>query len=179
MKEGHVTTSPSARLVLFMSVLVALCAAIATGSCSAMGNGDGISDGDKTVAGAILLPALFSGGLALTVGLLYLPRVARRSGAHIFSAVGVMAYIAGMAGAWYPLLYHAVLYFADWEGIPWAGPYFLGAIALMVFGAGGLIAGCVARDGIVRFSCLTALVSGIAIAAAATGFIAGFWTNMT
>ena len=155
------------RRMMSIAVMVALCAAIASGSCAFSGNGEALSDGDMTVAGAVLFPAFLSGGLALVVALLYFHRVRRWPEAKIFAALSVVTYITGMLGAWSPLLYLGVGYFAVTEGVPWAAPYLFAGLALTAFSAGGLIASWTTKVGITGFSWLIALVCGIAIAIAA------------
>lgn len=141
-------------------LVVVLCAAIASGSCAGYVSVDAIEEGEKSVSGAIVLPVLLSAGLASAVGFLffYIRPVQRWPEAKIFATVGVAAYVAGMLGAWYPLLVPA-------------------GIALIVIIAGGLVAGWMGRDSITRFSWSAALISGVAIALATFGFVVGFWAN--
>ena len=116
--ETPISSQPSPRRMVSIAVMVALCAAIASGSCAFSGNGDALSDGDMTVAGAVLFPVFLSGGLALVVSLLYFHWVRRWPEAKIFAALSVVTYITGMLGAWSPLLYLGVRYFAVTEGVP-------------------------------------------------------------
>ena len=150
---------PIVRLV-FLAVVVALFAAIASGSCALWVSVDAIEEGRKSVAGAGALPALLSAGLALAVGLGYF-RLVRRwpaAEAKLFVTISVVAYPAGMLGAWYPFVVPAV-------------------VVVIVVIAGGITAGRITRGDIADSSGIIAIVSGIAIAAATVGFVAGFWAN--
>lgn len=150
---------PVGRLVFF-AVIVALAAAIASGSCSLHVGVDAIETGESSIAGFVLLSALLPGVLALAIGFLYFFLNLRWAAARLFTIISVTAYIAGMVGAWWPILF-----------IP-AG------VSLIVIIAGGLIARFTDELGYHTYpSWPVAVVSGLAIAAATFGFVAGFWAN--
>ena len=163
MEDGAATPEelpsppPIGRLVFF-AVVVVLCAAIASGSCILIGSGQEIGEGRKSVVGA-LLSALLSPGLALVISFPFLLLIRRWSEAKLFVIISVSAYIAGMIGAWWLLLL-----------VP-------AVLAVGVAIAGGRIAGRITQGDNAGPSGKVTLISAIAIAVAAVGFIVGFWLN--
>ena len=106
MDEGAAASAqsraPVGRLA-FLALAVALCAAVASGSCAGCVNWYEIEEGRKSLAGSVLFPALLSASLALAIGLMYLRPSRPWPEAKLFATISVTAYVAGMLGAWWPL----------------------------------------------------------------------------
>ena len=144
---------PAARRLLAVALLVALCAAIATGSC--------VASVEHTVerldTNSDLSLALLSGGLAFAVGLLFMLLVPRWPEAKLFAVIGTSAYIPWMLSALSPVF-----------PLPAAG------LAVVL---GGIIAVRVADVGGTDLAWRIGPVSALAVALATAGFFAGFLVN--
>ena len=152
--------SPVGNLAL-ACLLVAFCAAIASGSCAGFANSttDAFADGERGGVGSVFLPALLSAGLTLAVGLGYI-LLARPRPVEVgtFVAINITAYIAGMLGAWFLIIVPAIVAFA-------------------VIIAGGLIARWIMSNHVAGSRWRVAAISSLAIALATFGFVGGFWAN--
>lgn len=154
-----VAPTPVGRLVFF-ALIVALSAAIASGSCTWCVSVDAVETGRETVAGLLLKSPLLAGALAFTIGSFYLLSYRKPPAARLFAIISVAAYIAGIVGAWY------------WFFFVPAG------LALLVIIAGALTVRFTDELGHHTYhSWPVAAASGLAIAAATCAFVAGFWYN--
>ncbi|MDE2786623.1 MAG: hypothetical protein OXL37_08170 [Chloroflexota bacterium] len=151
---------PPVGRLLFFAVIAALSAAIASGSCSLHVGVDAIETGERSIANFVLISVLFPAGLALAIGSLYLLLNRKPPAARLFAIIAVAAYVAGMVGAWWMILLIPAI------------------LSLMVIVAGGLICRFTDELGYHTYrSWPVAVASGLAIAAATFGFVAGFWVN--
>ena len=101
--------------------LVAFCAAFVTGSCGAFTNGSEVSND-------VLLYALFSAGIAATVGTVFAVVLRDPREMRVYAAIAVASYVTAEVGAWW------ILFFV---------PAFLAGFVAI---CGGMLAGYFAND---------------------------------
>lgn len=162
IEDGANAPTPSSRppigRLLFLVVVVALCAAFASYNCTNFASEHAVSEEDQTVVNSVWFPALLSTGLALAVGLLFTGLVRCWPEAKLFATISVAAYAAGMLGAWWPLLAPAL-------------------VSMVVIAAAGAFSYSIVRRDSINPSWPVALISAISVAAATSGFVVGFWAN--
>ena len=94
--ESQSSRPPIGRLIGLI-IIVALAAALATGSCSSYA-----SDENGTQP---LIAAGIAAAIALTAGVTFLQFRRDRLGGSLYAIIAVSAYAAAVAGAWWPLVF--------------------------------------------------------------------------